>query len=389
MKRTALAVFLILIISMPLSAFSQSTEKIGLAILDVDAIGISEIEARALSEKLRSSLSQFILNSQGEQWNNYELIERSQMDKIFEQFEIQNTGCTDINCAVEFGKMLNADRIIIGSVSHIGQSYIIALRLIDIETSKIIKSADTQHRGEIDDIINLIGRVGTELFTNGNGAVAQETPSQPVRTQQQPSQQAVRREPAVSAPAETKKHWGEFTIGAGFDFILSEEKDYYKSNGDYNASLELFFSNTASILVNYNIMQLSPEFRDDKINVKDYGVDLVLESNGREKTTPVLSIGYGRWGAYTSDHTFFRSKVGVEFGGMIRRFFLGARFSKINHKDSDTSLNEVVAMMKYEYKKDNFFYYSIIEYITRKDTDYDGDPWEQIRFVPFGFGYAF
>jgi len=35
----------------------------------------------------------------------YTVVERSQMDKIFEQFEIQNTGCVDISCAVGFGKM--------------------------------------------------------------------------------------------------------------------------------------------------------------------------------------------------------------------------------------------------------------------------------------------
>ena len=46
----------------------------------------------------------------------YTIIERSQMDKIFDEFKVQSTGCTDIACALEFGKILNVETIIIGEV---------------------------------------------------------------------------------------------------------------------------------------------------------------------------------------------------------------------------------------------------------------------------------
>jgi len=94
------------------TAFSQEANTYRIAVLDLQPIGVSQIEARALSEKLRSSVSQLI--ETGDSKDKYTLVERSQMAKTFEQFDIQNTGCTDISCAVEFGKMLSAERIVIG-----------------------------------------------------------------------------------------------------------------------------------------------------------------------------------------------------------------------------------------------------------------------------------
>ena len=95
----------------------------------------------------------------------YTVVERSQMDKIFEQFEIQNTGCTDVSCAVEFGKMLSVERIVIGSIGLIGKTYSISTRIIDVESSGTISVADYSYAGEIDDLLNTgIPEVVNELM---------------------------------------------------------------------------------------------------------------------------------------------------------------------------------------------------------------------------------
>ena len=96
---------------------------------------------------------------------NYTVVERSQMDKIFEQFEIQNTGCTDITCAVEFGKMLSVERIIIGSIGLVGQTYSISTRIVDVESGGTLTVADYTYAGPIDDLLRIgIANVVDELM---------------------------------------------------------------------------------------------------------------------------------------------------------------------------------------------------------------------------------
>ena len=75
------------------------------------------------------------------------------MDKIFEQFEIQNTGCTDVSCAIELGKMLNVERIIIGSVGLVGETYSIQARIVDIETAEIVSSSNYVFTGQRDNLL--------------------------------------------------------------------------------------------------------------------------------------------------------------------------------------------------------------------------------------------
>jgi len=138
-------------------------DDINLAVLDLDPIGVSATDAKALSEKLRSSIVQISL-SQHDVNDTFRIMERSQMDKIFSQFEIQNTGCTDVSCAVEFGKMLDARRIIIGSISLVGETYMIICRIVDIESSQILLSVDRDYQGQIDGVIKILPEIGAALL---------------------------------------------------------------------------------------------------------------------------------------------------------------------------------------------------------------------------------
>ena len=111
-----LAVYLVLggVISVK-KAGAQDDKTYTIAVLDLEANQVSEGEARGLSDKLRSEMSQIIQRGENVK-ARYEIIERAQMDKILDQFEIQNIGCVSDSCAVEFGKMLQVERILIGSV---------------------------------------------------------------------------------------------------------------------------------------------------------------------------------------------------------------------------------------------------------------------------------
>ena len=122
----------------PYLSHAQEIEEYNIAVLDLTAKGISEVETEYLSEYMRGQVTRLVTSK--EYINtaniNYTVVERSQMDKIFEQFEIQNLGCTDVSCAIELGKMLNVEKIIIGSVGLVGKTYSISIRIVDLELAK-------------------------------------------------------------------------------------------------------------------------------------------------------------------------------------------------------------------------------------------------------------
>jgi hypothetical protein len=155
-------------IGIPQSLFAQQKPQYTIAVLNMDAKGVSQVEAEVLSERLRNHISQLVVSGTYRGMENrdqYLVVEQTQVDKIFDQFEIQNLGCVSDSCAIEFGKMLQVDRIVIGQVGLVGNTYSVSARIIDVESRKAIASADRQYRGSIDDVMSkVINEVGNELM---------------------------------------------------------------------------------------------------------------------------------------------------------------------------------------------------------------------------------
>ena len=139
----------------PDSSYAQDYDEYTIAVLDLEASGISETEASFLSEHLRSQVTRVVTTDKFKSTTriNYTVVERSQMDKLFGEFEIQNTGCTDISCAVKFGKMLNAERILIGSVGLVGETYTISTRIVNVESGETVSVADYLFTGQRDNLL--------------------------------------------------------------------------------------------------------------------------------------------------------------------------------------------------------------------------------------------
>ena len=92
-------------------SFAQEDEFYTIAVIDLVANGISESEARSLSEYMRGQVTRTAISEEFREKSGYvyKVIERSQMDKILDEVEYQSTGCTDEECAVELGKQLGGD----------------------------------------------------------------------------------------------------------------------------------------------------------------------------------------------------------------------------------------------------------------------------------------
>ncbi len=151
----------------PRTSFSQETKTYTIAVLNLDAKGVSLTEAEVISERLRSRVSQTLRSGKyrDSDRDQYKIIERTQMDKIFEEYDVQNTGCVTDSCAVVFGKMLGAERIVIGSIGLVGNTYSVSARIVDVETTETIGVADHLYPGSIDKFIkNEISKVSDKLL---------------------------------------------------------------------------------------------------------------------------------------------------------------------------------------------------------------------------------
>jgi hypothetical protein len=118
----------------------SATTGSSLAVVDLNAYGVSDSDARALSSRLTSEL----FNS-----GKYIILEREKINEILTEQGFQQTGCTTSECLIEAGKLLNVHMIVGGSISKIGVFHTLELRLIDVETGKIISVANEDIEGDI------------------------------------------------------------------------------------------------------------------------------------------------------------------------------------------------------------------------------------------------
>jgi len=115
-----------------------------LAVLDLEPIGLTEAEAKVLTQRLTSKMIEL---------SDYIVVERANINKILKEQKFQHSGCTDSECAVEIGQLLNADVSVIGTVSKFGNTYTMDCRIINVESGSALQSASFTHTGEIDELV--------------------------------------------------------------------------------------------------------------------------------------------------------------------------------------------------------------------------------------------
>ena len=123
--------------------------------MTLEPMNLTEAEANILSERLTSKLISL---------KKYTVIERANIEKVLKEQKFQYSGCTETQCAVEIGKMLNSNYIVIGTASKLGDTYSIDCRIIDVETVEAISSALFSTKGKIDDLLNGMDDLALDLY---------------------------------------------------------------------------------------------------------------------------------------------------------------------------------------------------------------------------------
>lgn len=143
------------------TGFSQGKPTI--AVLNLEAKNVGQETAEAVADILSTEL----FNSQ-----RFNVIERQSITRILEEQKLQMTGVTDMSQAVEIGKVLNVEKIMIGSVSRLGETYTINTRLVDVKTGALeLAQKATSTYGEsglTEAISDLVAKISKKVQVEGS-----------------------------------------------------------------------------------------------------------------------------------------------------------------------------------------------------------------------------
>ena len=134
--------FFILILLISLS--QAQNPKMNIAVIDLDPTGISNNEAQFLSDRLRTELFET---------GKFQVVEREKMNTILKEQGFQQSGCTTVECAIEIGQLLNVTVMVAGSIGKIEEIYSLSIRMIDVETGGIIRTATRDYEGSLSDVL--------------------------------------------------------------------------------------------------------------------------------------------------------------------------------------------------------------------------------------------
>jgi len=122
--------------------FAQT--KVSIAVLDLEAEGISESEVRIISERLRSSVFET---------GKYVVLERDKMNEVLTEQGFQQSGCTTNECAVEIGKLIGMQQMVAGSIGKIGNLYTFNVRIIDVQSGRVLQTAVDDCQCPIEEVL--------------------------------------------------------------------------------------------------------------------------------------------------------------------------------------------------------------------------------------------
>jgi len=113
----------------PVVALKPGDKKLNFAIADLRGENVSAGDAAVMADLLRNELVKT---------NTFTVIEKQNMDKVLSEHAFQQTGCSSEECAVKLGKLLNVQRMAVGSFGKLMDSYILSIRVVNVESGEIV-----------------------------------------------------------------------------------------------------------------------------------------------------------------------------------------------------------------------------------------------------------
>jgi len=126
----------------PEPAPEVSQNAVTIAVANIEAEGTATSDAMMVAEILRSELVRS---------GAFRVADKRNMDKMLAEQAFQQTGCTNTECAVKLGKVLNVRKMVVGSFGKLMGQYMLNVHFVDVETGEIVYS-DSAKGATADDL---------------------------------------------------------------------------------------------------------------------------------------------------------------------------------------------------------------------------------------------
>lgn len=113
-------------------------DNIRLAVLEFEPKNVTPETAETVTELIRTSL----FNT-----GRFTVVEREQVQQILQEQQFQSTGLTDMKEAVEIGRLLNVQKLLLGSVNRLGNTHILNARMVDIQSGAVDLAVNKSSKG--------------------------------------------------------------------------------------------------------------------------------------------------------------------------------------------------------------------------------------------------
>jgi hypothetical protein len=126
-----------------------------IAVLDLDIVGSSREQSAVLTNQLRTELLKT---------GRFTMVDRARLDQILNEQALQQTICTEPQCAVRAGRILGVRKVVTGSVTKVTDTlWQVAVSITDVETAEVTRQ----------EVLNHVGDFST-LFLSGMAALAKK-----------------------------------------------------------------------------------------------------------------------------------------------------------------------------------------------------------------------
>jgi TolB-like protein len=135
------------------SLWAQAPKK-SIAVLDLDATSISILEAKALTDRLRSELFSI---------GTFDVMEREKVNEMTREQRLQSSGIVSDEMMVKIGRMIGVQYMVAGSIGKLGAKYLLNLLLVNVETGKIQATASEECECKLEELSSAMDKMALQL----------------------------------------------------------------------------------------------------------------------------------------------------------------------------------------------------------------------------------
>ena len=138
-------------------------KRLNVAVLDFEARdGLTKGEAASLSDQFSGELF-----ATGE----FTVIDRNRIKAILqEQGFQQSEACNQVECVVDVGRILKVEKMFVGTIGKVGQTFSVTIQMIDITSAEVQMNKKRLYSGQVDELAtDIIPEMAAEMASAVTG----------------------------------------------------------------------------------------------------------------------------------------------------------------------------------------------------------------------------